>query len=149
MVFKMLGIELANRRTHFAGRPRQMFLTQSHVLARHVAGYYTQLLRAAEFQHMNTHQMLPAEDLLDFDEDNDERGDLPEKFSDLEDKHFPLFATFDQASVARNYLLLASLMLQMKDSSYAGKRSWHRILKKGGYTAKKTGGCADENFWCR
>jgi hypothetical protein len=147
MIFKMLGIELANRRTHFANRPRQMFLTQSHVLARRVAEYYTQLLHATEFQHVNTHQTLPAEeDLLDFDEDDDERDDLPAKFSDLEDKHFPLFATFDQASVTCNYLLLASLMLQMKDSSYAGNRSWHRILKKGGYTAEKVGGYADRNL---
>jgi hypothetical protein len=106
MVFKMLGVEMANRLTQHSdshSQLRQMFLTQSHVLARRVAEYYTQLLHAAEFQSSEAHQALPVEeDLLDFDEDNDERGDLPTNFSDLEDKHFPLFATFDQAS-AVNY----------------------------------------------
>jgi len=98
---------MTDRRMQASDRPsrlRQMFLTQSHVLARRVEEYYMQLLHAAKFQYSGTHQMRPVEeDLLDLDEDDDERGDLPAKFSELEDKHFPLFATFDQASTTRSY----------------------------------------------
>jgi len=107
MVFKMLAVEMTDRRMQSSDRPsrlRQMFLTQSHVLARRVEEYYVQLLHAAKFQYSTTHQMRPVEeDLLDLDEDDDERGDLPTKFSELEDKHFPLFATFDQVSATRSY----------------------------------------------
>ena len=107
MVFKMLGVENANRLSRHPARHsrlRQIFVTQSHVLARHVANYYTELLHTAEFQFSSTHVPTSAEeDLLDFDEDNDERGDLPAKFSDLEDKHFPLFATINQASLVDSY----------------------------------------------
>ena len=106
MVFKMLGVEMANRLAPHAdqhSRLRQMFLTQSHVLARRVAEYYTQLRDAAEFRFSKASQMVSGENLLDLDEDNDERGDLPAKFSDLEDMHFPLFATFDQASTVDGY----------------------------------------------
>lgn len=103
MVFKMLGVEMTNRRMQPSdptSRSRQMFITQSHVLAGRVEEYYTELLHATK---CNTRQRRPAEDLLALDEDADERDDLPAKFSDLEDKHFPLFATFDQASVVRDY----------------------------------------------
>ena len=37
-----------------------------------------------------------GEGMLDVDEDEDERADLPKRFSDLEDIHFPLFLTMNQ-----------------------------------------------------
>lgn len=100
MVFKILGVELAIRQSPEAyGSPRlrQMFITQSHVLARRVQDYYKQLAHAANFTGLDrTGSAQLDEDLLDMDEENDERVDLPSKFSELEDKHFPLFVTFDQ-----------------------------------------------------
>jgi hypothetical protein len=122
MLFKLLGIELANRHSQADGvkKWRQVFLTQSHVLVHRVSEYYKQLIRAAEFannQHHNdpgqsvdmqgsidgnigdTTLTAVGEGLIQLDEEDDERTDLPSKFSELEDKDFPLFATFDQVGI--------------------------------------------------
>ncbi|KAF8323810.1 hypothetical protein DL93DRAFT_2222704 [Clavulina sp. PMI_390] len=100
MTFKMLGIELAIRqlpRLWDGPRPRQMFITQSRVLAQRVQDYYHQLFHAAQFVQSSDPLIVQLEgNLLQMDEEDDERVDLPSKFSLLEDKHFPLFVTFDQ-----------------------------------------------------
>jgi hypothetical protein len=36
--------------------------------------------------------------LVDEDDEDNWRGDLPTRFSELRDEHFPLFVTFDKAS---------------------------------------------------
>ncbi|KAF9509961.1 hypothetical protein BS47DRAFT_108769 [Hydnum rufescens UP504] len=96
MLFKLLGIEQAAHSSKY----RQVFLTQSHVLAQRVQEYYEQLARAAELSHGTGHEdghPGPVEqDLLHLDEEADDRSDLPKCFSNLADKHFPLFVTFDQ-----------------------------------------------------
>jgi hypothetical protein len=105
MVFKLLGIEQAmrdpNQMAH-SSKYRQVFLTQSHILAQRVQEYYDQLARAAKLSygvsHDDDHTRPVERDLLHLDDEADDRSDLPKCFSDLTEKHFPLFVTFDQVS---------------------------------------------------
>lgn len=102
MLFKLLGVEKAKAK---AGQPiRQVFLTQSHILAQRVQEYYTQLYGAATFGV--THGGPSAVDsmsLFQLDEESDSRSDLPAKFSELTDNHFPLFVTFNQVRHLNEY----------------------------------------------
>ena len=111
MLFKMLGIEEAykRQRVECTGslplyRPRQVFVTQSRVLADKVEEYYVKLaasgsaaLMTAEESAQLAAQQKEREDkgLVDRDEEEFWRGSLPSCFSDLEEGHFPLFITFD------------------------------------------------------
>ncbi|KAH8101589.1 hypothetical protein BXZ70DRAFT_104267, partial [Cristinia sonorae] len=107
MIFKILGIERTweQNREVFAGtisRPRQLFVTQSKVLAEKVEEYYAKLSQslAAEQRSSEESAKLLADKeqkgLVDRDEEDLYRGDLPKRFGELEDKHFPLFITYDQ-----------------------------------------------------
>lgn len=109
MLFKMLGIEKAfdNLRAEYEeelSRPRQLFVTQSRVLAEKVEEYYAKLaashsaaLRTAEESTQLTANQQTRQDqgLVDRDEEEFHRGTLPKSFSELRDEHFPLFVTFD------------------------------------------------------
>lgn len=101
MLFKMLGIERSwedFRET--LPKPRQMFVTQSRVLAEKVEEYFADLFRSllagkqtrGEVMHRSAQQAV----LVDKDEEVWHRGDLPERFGSLSDEHFPMFLTFDQ-----------------------------------------------------
>lgn len=108
MLFKMLLIE---RTYHLMGenvsRPRQVFVTKSRMLAKKVQEYFKKLASSlshasqtlAELRELNgttTHDDMDGEDhLVDVDDETDWRVDLPKRFSDLEDRHFPLFITYD------------------------------------------------------
>ncbi|THH32624.1 hypothetical protein EUX98_g1581 [Antrodiella citrinella] len=107
MIFKMLGIERTweQSRELFQGtlsRPRQIFVTQSKVLAEKVEEYYAKLSQslAAEQRSTQESSKISADKvqkgLVDHDEEELYRGDLPRRFGELEDKHFPLFVTYDQ-----------------------------------------------------
>ena len=106
MVFKMLGIERAWTMHNGEAKPRQLFVTQSRVLAGKVEEYFLKVLdsfsiasltpreiakRAKEKQSRNEDGVL-----VDLDDDTRWRNDLPERFSQLDDRHFPLFITFDK-----------------------------------------------------
>ena len=108
MLFKLLKLEASQHvNTPDSGttRYRQMFLTQSHVLAQRVQEYYAQLADTANLStvHQKQHPGVDNQDLLDLDEEADTRRDLPLRFSQLRDEHFPLFVTYDQ--VSRNITL--------------------------------------------
>jgi hypothetical protein len=101
MLFKMLGIERSwemNREMH--ARPRQIFVTQSRVLASKVEEYFTKLLESLAAAHGSAEEVERAakamERLVDEDEEENWRGTLPPSFSQLEDNHFPLFVTYDR-----------------------------------------------------
>lgn len=108
MLFKMLGIERAYElRRDSMSKPRQIFVTQSRMLAGKVAEYFAKLLEslsAAAYSPEKLKQLAqqkksPQEEdevLVDEDDEVNWRSDLPRKFSLLEDKHFPLFLTFDR-----------------------------------------------------
>ena len=109
MLFKMLGIERAwvMHSSEDIPKPRQLFVTQSRVLAGKVEEYFLKLLDSLatasltprEIAKLVKEKQSQNEDglLIDLDDDTRWRNDLPERFSQLEDRHFPLFITFDKA----------------------------------------------------
>ncbi|KAL4254519.1 hypothetical protein ABKN59_003247 [Abortiporus biennis] len=110
MLFKMLGIErtydnLRGTLHDDFPRPRQIFVTQSRVLAEKVEEYYSKLseshvagLRSEEESSALAADRRVTEDrgLVDQDEEEYHRGELPKSFSELKDDQFPLFLTFNQ-----------------------------------------------------
>ena len=102
MLYKILGIERAwqdsSQQGQVAegciGRPRQLFVTQSKMLAKKVEEYYVKLAVSHGVGHRSTQQH--AELLINLDEETDWREDLPRRFGLLQDEHFPLFLTFDE-----------------------------------------------------
>jgi hypothetical protein len=117
MLFKMLGMEQASEdlvAQHDGGihRPRQLFVTQSRVLAEKVQDYYEKLMMSHAAAKRTTEESLKLaskqherqeQGLVDRDEEEFHHGTLPKQFSELQDDHFPLFLTFDQVGFARNF----------------------------------------------
>jgi hypothetical protein len=107
MLFKMLGIENSwqqNRELRLE-HPRQLFVTQSRMLADKVEEYFIKLLQSlvppsqtkSEISNLLERQRNREEaGLVDQDEALNWRGDLPQRFSELQDVHFPMFITFDK-----------------------------------------------------
>ncbi|KIY72669.1 hypothetical protein CYLTODRAFT_388217 [Cylindrobasidium torrendii FP15055 ss-10] len=108
MIFKMLLVELTHPVTQ--RRPRQVFITKSAFLAQKVGEYYetltTSISRASmTFEQLKKHAESNNIDAIEDEEDANRlenverdqswRADLPSRFSELEDKHFPLFITYD------------------------------------------------------
>jgi hypothetical protein len=87
---------------------RQLFVTKSRLLAGRVHEYFMNLSRSVSTRDrsLNYHRDETAQDdgskedifYADDEDEGDYRSDLPKKFSELEDKHFPLFLTFDKVS---------------------------------------------------
>ncbi|KAI0321916.1 hypothetical protein OF83DRAFT_135754 [Amylostereum chailletii] len=110
MLFKMLGLENSWQQsvdTSSIARPRQLFVTQSRVLADKVEEYFIKLLEtlhtAASTEGDITELLARKKNreeagLVDRDEAGDWREDLPRRFSELEDAHFPMFITLDKLS---------------------------------------------------
>ena len=111
MLFKMLAQEHFWQQSHeqsrelITTRPRQLFVTQSRVLADKVEEYFTKLLQSlsrSSSVKVDVSTLLErtknreGASLVDHDEVDQLRNDLPKKFSDLTDDHFPLFVTFDK-----------------------------------------------------
>lgn len=97
MLFKLLALEISRN----PNKPlRQVFLTQSHILAQRVQEYYAQLYEAATLGvGKGGPSAIDNLGLINLDEESDARSDLPARFSELTDSHFPLFVTFNQASL--------------------------------------------------
>ena len=102
MMYKMLGIERTARTT--GEKVRQVFITQSKVLAEKVEesfnnmiqSYSGDLLSAEERQWRAMMKKHSEKHLVELDAEDDTFSNLPACFSDLEDKNFPLFVTFDK-----------------------------------------------------
>jgi hypothetical protein len=130
MLFKMFGIEKAWHQTGSSeGRPRQVFVTKSRHLAEKVEEYFMQFITSLSKEcHAPRHavDLLQRWDkrvrrgLINVEEDDHWRCDLPQKFSELSDENFPLFITTDGVSVIylcwrctavhANYVKLCSLV---------------------------------------
>ncbi|KAG8753172.1 hypothetical protein FRC11_007661, partial [Ceratobasidium sp. 423] len=97
IVFKMLGIE---KMYEWAGeeKPRQVFITQSPELSQQVQAYYRALVQTYSDQSTLPNQQATGDEqvLADLRDEDVESFGLPSRYSLLEDKHFPLFVTFDQ-----------------------------------------------------
>jgi len=104
MLFKMLGIERTWRQYPDIGpKPRQLFVTQSRVLATKVEEYFSQLMGSLEAATYSRERLRAMEKdttqrarLVDQDDNDHWRSDLPDKFSELSEEHFPLFITYDR-----------------------------------------------------
>jgi hypothetical protein len=116
MLFKMLGIERAySMLSKDLVHPRQVFITQSRVLVGKVEelfSKYLESLSAGSSGHQNSLQGIRNCDVNDefiIDEDDNEewRNDLPQRYSKLEDRHFPLFITFDVVSFTEREVSLS------------------------------------------
>ncbi|KAK0506463.1 hypothetical protein EDD18DRAFT_32642 [Armillaria luteobubalina] len=105
MLFKMLLIERTFQLMALdLPRPRQVFVTKSKILAKKVQEYFEKLASSLVMASQSptsytnpptapNHQAVLG--LIDADDIVDWRTDLPAKYSDLEQRHFPLFITFD------------------------------------------------------
>ncbi|KAG9098526.1 hypothetical protein FRC06_006286 [Ceratobasidium sp. 370] len=75
---------------------RQLFVTRSRVLAKHVESSFSRLVDSLNMESEVAEELgeTPTEldqALVEFDNEVDLRNDLPSQFSLLEDSHFPLF----------------------------------------------------------
>jgi len=108
MLFKMLSIQRTWQRYPDIGpKPRQVFITQSRVLATKVEEYFAKLMSSLEASACSPEVLRATEmdveqdvDLVDPDDDEKWRSDLPERFSELLDDHFPLFVTYDRVRIS-------------------------------------------------
>lgn len=108
MLFKMLGIENASAMLSNteSPKPRQLFVTQSRVLAGKVEEYFAKLMEALATANHTPKELAKLAKkiqahreeagLVDYEDDVNWRNDLPDRFSRLHDQHFPLFITFDK-----------------------------------------------------
>ncbi|KAK0207928.1 hypothetical protein DFS33DRAFT_393620 [Desarmillaria ectypa] len=105
MLFKMLLIERTFQLMDSdLPRPRQVFVTKSRILAKKVQEYFAKLASSLAIASQSSADLrgLPRAPqyqddlgLVDVDDVVDWRTDLPAKYSELEERHFPLFITFD------------------------------------------------------
>lgn len=98
MLYKMLLVETSDSSAPESVRSRQLFVTQSRILAEKVGQHFAKLLgghRPSSISQ-NLKAATKADRALATDEDRDWRSDLPRKFSDLQDADFPLFVSLDQ-----------------------------------------------------
>ncbi|THH16783.1 hypothetical protein EW146_g3905 [Bondarzewia mesenterica] len=105
MLFKMFGIERAWIQSGCVGpRPRQIFVTKSRTLAEKVEEYFIRFVRSLAEEsrvppHVTDLLMRSAKrgerGMVDAEEDATWRSDLPDKYSQLADEHYPLFITID------------------------------------------------------
>ncbi|KAG8926817.1 hypothetical protein FRC01_008332 [Tulasnella sp. 417] len=93
MQFRMLVLERAAQKS--GRRLRQMFVTQSRMLANRVQQYWIKLQQNEDDTDDASQQKFSSFSLLDLDEGAEEDV-LPSKFSELDDSHFPLFLTYNQ-----------------------------------------------------
>ncbi|KAG8730900.1 hypothetical protein FRC11_005553, partial [Ceratobasidium sp. 423] len=84
---------------------RQLFVTRSKVLTQHVARNYQELIDSSDISNKSTHELeemrqvnqkYQNRELVEYDNSVDFRVDLPHRFSQLKDSHFPLFVSFDK-----------------------------------------------------
>jgi hypothetical protein len=120
MLFKMLGIENSwqQNRELRPNRPRQLFVTQSRMLADKVEEYFIKLFQSlvlASKTEGGISDLLERQKnreeagLVDQDEAANWREDLPQKFSDLQDSHFPMFITFDKVRRSAYIIYLVNI----------------------------------------
>ncbi|KZP15183.1 P-loop containing nucleoside triphosphate hydrolase protein [Athelia psychrophila] len=105
MLFKMFLVE--NGSTMLGDKnspkPRQLFVTQSRMLAGKVEEYFAKLMEALATARYSLEELAilakshrEEAGLVDLDDQANWRNDLPGRFSELQDEHFPLFITFDR-----------------------------------------------------
>ncbi|CAE6468490.1 unnamed protein product [Rhizoctonia solani] len=105
LIYKMrANAQLAARSDEL--RPtRQLFVTRSKVLTQHIARNYQGLIDSSDIANKSAqeleamrqeNQKYQTRELVEYDNTVDFRVDLPRRFSELKDSHFPLFVSFDK-----------------------------------------------------
>ncbi|KAJ7479971.1 hypothetical protein B0H11DRAFT_1725402, partial [Mycena galericulata] len=98
MLYKMLLVEVSDEANPEFRKSRQLFVTQSRILAEKVGEHFGKLLGGYRPSALseNAKAAIKADRALVAGEESDWRSDLPKKYSDLQDADFPLFVSFDQ-----------------------------------------------------
>ncbi|CAE6496461.1 unnamed protein product [Rhizoctonia solani] len=105
LIYKMRTIDQANVTRGNHQPAKQLFVTRSRVLAQHVEATYQGLVEFTNIALKSVDELKemakqsredPDRALVEFDSEIDLRNDLPERFSELQDSHFPLFISFDK-----------------------------------------------------
>ena len=103
MVDKMLAIQLIHQKME--SKPRQVFVTQSKVLATNVEDYFNKRMSSYKRARYSPQELRKSErdveqeiEYVDQDDNQQWRSGLSERsrFSELQDGNFPLFITYDQ-----------------------------------------------------
>jgi len=96
MLFKMLAIQRIWQQYPDTGpKPRQVYITQSRVLALKAEEGFAKLMPLPEADAHSQNEC----NFIDQDDNQQWRSDLPERFSELLDDHFPLFITYDRVRI--------------------------------------------------
>jgi hypothetical protein len=106
MLYKMLLVEAdyelsLKEENQSTPKRRQLFVTQSRILAEKVEEHFSKLSAGYQLSSVMDHAgkaKASAFALVDIDDELNWRIDLPKRYSDLRDEHFPLFVTFDRVS---------------------------------------------------
>jgi hypothetical protein len=106
MLYKMLLVEAdyelsLKEESQAMPKRRQLFVTQSRILAEKVEEHFSKLSAGYQLSSIMDHAgkaKASAFALVDIDDELNWRSDLPKRYSDLRDEHFPLFVTFDRVS---------------------------------------------------
>ncbi|KAG2108064.1 P-loop containing nucleoside triphosphate hydrolase protein, partial [Suillus discolor] len=103
MLFKILGIQRAWEMSAVdMPKPRQIFVTKYRVLATRAKECFTKFLESLALADYTLEELAKMkaqsvqEGLVDIDDLPKSQMNIPMKYSELEDKHFPLFVTFDR-----------------------------------------------------
>ncbi|KAG1738631.1 P-loop containing nucleoside triphosphate hydrolase protein [Suillus paluster] len=103
MLFKILGIQRAWESSGIdMPKPRQIFVTKYRTLATKAGEYFSRFLESLALADSTLQELAKLkaqsilDDLVDIDDVPESQMNIPMRYSQLEDKHFPLFVTFDQ-----------------------------------------------------
>ncbi|CAE6450559.1 unnamed protein product [Rhizoctonia solani] len=105
LIYKIRAVDQEHTAKEEREPIRQMFVTRSRVLAQHVEATYQGLAEFTNIALKSDEQLKeiakqsredPDRALVEFDTEVDLRGDLPPRFSQLTNSHFPLFVSFDK-----------------------------------------------------
>ncbi|KAJ6544312.1 hypothetical protein B0H19DRAFT_1076434 [Mycena capillaripes] len=112
IIYKMLMVEASSELSLCQTRKiRQIFVTQSRILADKVGEHLAKLLggyRPSAFLENVKAAKRTDRALIDKEKDNEWRSDLPKKYSDLQDTNFPLFVSFERLCSMIEYDMLAN-----------------------------------------
>lgn len=107
MLYKMLSIERARALAWSSTRkPRQLFVTKSPTLATQVGEHFNKLEKSLELAGLSLEEIaqqrqpeLQSQNIGLIHARDMSRRDLPDKFSELRDEHFPLFITYEKVAL--------------------------------------------------
>ena len=103
MLFKIVAIQRTwEQNPVMTKKPRQVFITQSQVLATKTKDYFERLMSAHSFEEFCAREGAEEDvELVDQDDNEQRKSKLRErKFSELADEDFPLFITYDRVRVS-------------------------------------------------